>query len=179
MSAAAEQHEIPRIARVRVEDSDFLNFQTILKPTQVVFNASCAMDALAFNAQRRPSIDIFPFGHTNQIEKAKGRLDQSTELTKSFSRSRRQARVGDSDRNTARVTFRHQVWPNLSLDQNDPDRLDNRKRPAHDWPEIERIVHDLDPIGRVVGGEGKASRRSSRQNAAQIGLEAAQLAREF
>src|SRR5437660_7114119 len=164
MSAATEEHEILRIVNVQVKDSSVLNLQTILKPAQVVFNASRATNAIVRDAERGPSIDILSLGHADRIEELESRFDESAELAKSPFGPRRQARVRNGDWYPAGVGFRDQVRPNLGLDQNDPDRTDYGKCPPHNRPKVERIVHDLDPIRGIFGGERKTRRSSSCYN---------------
>ena len=67
-------------------------------------------------------------------------------------RTRREARIDESDRNFLPMRDCSQVRPDLGFYKDDTDWPDECEGAAHDRPEVERGVEHLDPVRRLSAG---------------------------
>src|SRR5438874_3087346 len=112
MSAAAEKHG-PLRERVQIGHADCLSVNPLIKSSGIVFDAACMPNSVALDADPAPSIDILWLLHANKIEKSKCWCHQQAKQSKSLFRSPRQARVHKRNWDSARVSFRDEVRPDL------------------------------------------------------------------
>src|SRR6266487_722761 len=158
-----------------MEPSTALNIHTIIETSEIVFDAPGILNSAALYAEPVPSVAVLRLLHANQIEKLECWRHKKPEQSKSPFRSWRQARICKRDWDSARVRFGNEVGPDFSFDENDPGRLNHIKCAAHDRPEIERCVQDLEPSLSVLvrQSESRCGRRG--QHTTQIRFERSQL----
>src|SRR5207248_7703502 len=116
---------------------------------RIEFDAAGRMNSISRNTERHPSLDIPPFWYTHQIEEPERWRDKKPKPSIASLGARRQSRVHQRERDPARVRCGGEVGPNLRFNKNNPRRKNGRKRAPHDWPVIQRRVHDFDPRRRT------------------------------
>src|SRR5437870_5179754 len=103
------------------------------------------MHSVSRNTERRPSLEVAAFWYTHQIEEPERWRDKKPKPSIASLRARRQSRVDQRERDPARVRCGGEIGPNLRLNKNNPRRTNHRERTAHDWPVVQRRVHDFGP----------------------------------
>ena len=128
----------------------------------IEFDAAERMNPAAIKAQPFPARDVFRILNTNRVERLKDRRDERTKDSETLFRSRRQTRVDQRNWNFSGARFSDEVRPHFRFDERDflwPNGLESA---THDRPEIERAVHDVDPVARALIREGEAGGRGRR-----------------
>src|SRR6266496_101507 len=103
-----------------------------------------------------PSVDVFRFLDADQIKKPKRRPDKKSEPSKSSLGSWREPRVDKHRRDATRMRLRGEIRPNLSFNENNLRRTNDRKCAADDWPKIKRCIHDVNPWRSVLVRQSKS-----------------------
>ena len=97
-------------------------------------------------------------GTRTKSSKPEHRRDKKTKLSIASLRARRQSRVDQREWDPARVRCGGEIGPNLRFDKNNPRGTNHRKCAVHNWPVIERRVHDFHPGRRSFARQSEPSR---------------------
>src|SRR5512132_1721374 len=168
--AATEEHEGVRAERLR--DGSGYTVALCLN-VRIEFDAAGYMDSVSRNTERCPSLDVSPFCYTHQIEDPERWRDKKSKPSITSLRAQRQSRIDQCEGDPARVRCGSEVGPTLRFNKNNPRGTNHRKRTAHDWPVIQRRVHDFDPGRRSFARQREAGRCGCGQHAVQIRFECA------
>src|SRR5438105_3636484 len=105
MSAAAEKHG-PLRERIQIGQFDSPGIDLLRKTSGIVFDAACVANPVALDAEPAPPIHVLGLLRANKVEKSKYRCHEQAKQAKPVFRSRRQTRVYQRNRDSARMSFR-------------------------------------------------------------------------
>src|SRR5687768_10843259 len=137
------------------------------------------MNSFARHTERDPAFHVLELLDANGIEAAKSWLDHKTKAAEARFRSFRQPGVDQGKRKAAVAGLGSEVRPHLGFHQNDAERTDQGKGPAHDRPEIERTVENLHLIARFGCRDMKAGSRRGGEHAEKFRIELPELRSQF
>ena len=140
---------------------------------RIEFDATGHMDSVSRNTKRRPSFDVPLFWDTHQIKKPERRRDKKSKSSIASLRARRQSCVDQREGDSVEMRRGGEVRPNLRFNKKNPRRTNYRKCTAHDWPVVQRRVHDFDPGWHSSARQCEPGRCGCGQHAVQIRFERA------